>query len=109
MFDELLKLAGIESYDSLNPEEKRTFSEWVSKIETNTLTVDDARRYVSQLRAAVAEELATHDLSKEKDLYCKAKLKCYITLEMFLLAPEREKNAIYQQIKRAAQTMGKRS
>ena len=99
ILDKIAELTGLK-YEDLNAAEKETAMNWVRTISERELTLDDIRAFVLSMRRGVDNELATHKLSKEKDLFLKARLKNLILLEGFLNGPEEAKKALELYLKK---------
>ena len=99
MWDDILESFGIKNYDELNPVERETFHKMLETVERAQISLEDVKIHIRTIRQAVENELATHNLSKEQDLYLKARLKNYILLEALLDSPERARKALDQYIK----------
>lgn len=97
MLSKLLEKFGV-NYEDLNPSEKETLSQWVQSLQTNQLTLDGVKTYLKHLIEGVERELATYNLSREQDLFLKARLKNYLMLYDFLTAPDRAQKYIEQSL-----------
>jgi hypothetical protein len=96
--DELLESLGV-TYDELTPDEKHIYSQWYSDLEKRELTMSDIKQYVSDLCDVVCNEMSVPNLTKNQDLYLKARLKNYVLFKAFLSTPERAKKALEQDIR----------
>ncbi len=101
--DELAKSLGINThgvkYSEMTPDEKKTFESMLDSVRKHTLSVDMIRDYIHSMRDAVEQELTRFDLTKEEDLYLKARLRNYMLLESFLISPERAKKELEKALK----------
>ena len=108
----------LEKYDlkfeDLDSEELEVYKSWQKALEGNTLTLEDVRHYVNQLRDSVSAKLAESVVSKklikfwlfsitvksggDQDDYLKARLKNLMLLDAMLSSPERAKRMIEKQI-----------
>ena len=86
------------NYEDLNAAEKETLNEWVHSLETNELTLEKVKDYMKYLIEAVEREMATYDLSKNQDLFLKARLKNYLMISDFLTSPDKARKHIEQSI-----------
>lgn len=96
--DELLEALGL-SYDQLNDAERSTYQKYYEDVSTREMTITDVKEFIKNLRMAVDEKLAIHNLSKEEDLFLKARLQNYIVLEAFLSGPEIARKRLEEWIK----------
>lgn len=93
MLDEILKRFDLK-YEDLTTAEKDTLSGWIVALQNNAVTTESVRMYFAQMRRGVEEELTKHNLSKEQDLFLKARLRNYMLVEDFLTGPEKAKEAL---------------
>ena len=96
MLDEILEKQGLK-YEDLNPVEKETYNAKV--FDLKTLNVGDVLSHIQDMKNSIALQLTEIELSDEKDLMLKARLKNYLLLEAFLTAPERAEKAIRDSLK----------
>lgn len=99
--DEILKTAGIKDFDDLSDNERVTYFKMLEVAESGKVTLEHIKKSIKSMREGVEFTLATEDLSERKDLFLKARLKCYILLESVFERPERAKEML-EQYNRAA-------
>ena|SRR3989338_8060776 len=92
------EIAGF-SFEDLTESERETVMRWTRAAGSKEITIDGLREFFVTLRMAVDGELATHNLSKEQDLFLKARLKNLIALEAFLNGPKKINEALDQYLK----------
>lgn len=101
--DELAKSLGINThgakYADMTPDEKQTFHAMLDTVKHRTLTIEDVRGYLGLMRSAVEQELTKFNLSKEEDMFLKARLRNYMLFESFLIGPERAKQELEKALK----------
>jgi hypothetical protein len=85
-------------YEDLTPVERDTLNQWMQSLSHKQLTVPIVTEYVRKLIEAVERELATYNLSKEQDLFLKARLKNFLMLHDFLTAPDKAQKHIEQSL-----------
>ena len=88
------------SFDELKYAERETVMGWMNDLDKQKVTPETILSYIVSLRRAVDNELATHNLSKNQDLFLKARLKNLILLEGFMKGPEEAKKALENYVKR---------
>jgi hypothetical protein len=99
MLWQLLKDRNI-NYEELNTAERETLETWLKAAQGTEMTVQKVSEYLQAMKDAVANELATHSLPREEDIFLKARLKNYILLLAFLSTPDKAKKALEDAIKR---------
>jgi hypothetical protein len=97
-FDDLLSAIGVKSYDELTPDEKQTYQKWYETMNTRAVEKEDILDFVRIMKVSVEKELANHSLTKEQDLFLKARLKNYVIFEEFLSTPDRARKALENMI-----------
>lgn len=98
---EVLEAAGIKDFDELRDFEKADYFRLLEISEAGKITLEDVKASIKRMREGLEFALATEDLSERKDLFLKARLKCYILLESVFDKPERARQ-ILEQYKRLA-------
>lgn len=98
--DELLKLFGVKdlTYDELTKEERETFHMWVDGLRKSTLTTDNVKDYVRQLRDSVELELTKPGLTHDNDLFLKARLRNLMLIDAMLTLPEKAQKLLKKQV-----------
>lgn len=101
--DEILQAMGFNTngarWDSMTPDERETARQWVESVQQNQMTVDRIKDFIGRMRQSVEAELTKHDLSKEQDLFLKARLRNLLMLDAFLKTPEEAKKALQTALK----------
>jgi hypothetical protein len=96
------------NYENLNSAERETLNKWLEALSQNELTVEKIKDYVVHLVNATEKDLADVKEStsfwsllfrRKQDIFLKARLKNYLTLQDFLTAPEKAKKHIEQSLK----------
>jgi hypothetical protein len=93
---EILEKAGIKDFDDLKDYEKDTYFKLLEIAESGKITLDDIKSSIKRMREGLEFTLASEDLSKNKDIFLKARLKNYILLESVFDRPERAKEMLDQ-------------
>lgn len=88
LFEELLEAIGVTSYEELKPDEREAYQALFDKASSKPLTIEDFRTAVHDLRVALDKEIATHHLTKKRDLFLKARLANCIFFEEILMSQE---------------------
>jgi hypothetical protein len=98
--DELVKLLTGKDipYDQLRPDEKTYFHGLLDKVRRHTLTIEDVRTYIRQLREAVEMELTKPSLGHDDDLFLKARLRNLMLLDAMLTLPEKAEQLMKRQM-----------
>jgi uncharacterized protein YpuA (DUF1002 family) len=91
--DKLLEKFGLR-YEDLNTIEKDTLSQWMQSINRGTLTIENIRDYIKQMKDSVEIELTRTNLNKVEDSFLKARLRNYMLFEGMLGGPDKAKNAL---------------
>lgn len=99
VLDRIAELTGLK-FEDLNQAERETAMGWVSSMAEKEITLDDIKNFVIGMRQSVDNELAIDSLTKNRDLYLKARLKNLIMLEAFLTSPEKAKKALELYLKK---------
>lgn len=86
-------------FEELTEDERKSYMDWMKVLKGQPVTLEQIKDFVTKLRLAVDSELASEKLNPKQDLFIKARLKCYITLEAFLNGPEQAKKAMESYIK----------
>lgn len=94
--EEWLNSLGIKDFDELHEDEKKEYLKWLNLAEKSQISLDDIKKHVKEMRMSVEFSLATHKLSKNNDLFLKARLKNYILLENLFERPQRAKDMLEQ-------------
>lgn len=92
----ILERSGIKDFDSLTDVERETYFKMLEVAESGKITLEDWQKNVKKMRESVDYSLATDDLSPVKDLFLKARLRCYLLMEAFFEKPERAKEMLQQ-------------
>lgn len=93
--------AGIKDFDELTEVEKDSYLKMLEIAELGKVTLEDFKKHVKRMRESVEYSVATDELTKNKDLFLKARLKCYILMEAFFEKPERASEMLEQYGKQA--------
>jgi len=100
IYDKILKDQAL-GYEDLTTAEQETYNK--SNFAPKTLSVGDVKNYVSYMKNSIALQLTNTSLDDElKIVLLQARLKNYILLEMFLLAPEKAEEAFKKQVAKKA-------
>ncbi len=93
IIDKITEVTGL-GFEDLKGDERETVMNWINAIESREVSLDSVRAFITGMRLAVDNELATDNLSKKKDMFLKARLKNLIALEGYLEGPEKAKKAL---------------
>lgn len=96
--DQILEKYNLK-YEDLSRAEQETLHGWLQALSQNELTVRDIKAYVSQMKDAVANELASTSHNSKQDLFLKARVKNYILLEAFLTKADKAKEILEKSLK----------
>lgn len=102
--DQLLEERGLKLED-LQGEAKEQYFEWLNMLETQPLSIEDMKSYLSAEKVKIELSLTEEPEFKyhffglfkrenRKHLFLKARLRNYLLLEQFLQSPETKKKAI---------------
>lgn len=81
-------------YEDLKPAEKETLNGWMEAIESNQLSVEKIKMYISNMKESVEQELTKVGHESKQDILLKARLRNYILLEAFLTSPDKARKAM---------------
>src|SRR5438445_485278 len=90
-------------FEDLNSQERDTLQKWSEAWQKNQLSVEKIKEFIAGLVNAVQKELADVREStsffswlfhRKKDIFLKARLRNYLTIQDFLIGPERAKKFI---------------
>jgi hypothetical protein len=93
---EVLTSAGIKDFDELTAVEKESYFKLLEVAESGKITLEDFQKNVKKMRESIDYALAVEDLGVTKDIFLKARLKCYIIFEAFFEKPERAREMLEQ-------------
>lgn len=93
---DILASAGVKDFDELTSIEKETYFKMLEVAESGKITLEDFQKNIKRMRESVEFILAVEDLNPAKDLFLKARLKCYILMESFFEKPERASEILEQ-------------
>lgn len=93
MIDEFLSKFNIK-YEQLNEAEKETLTGWLENLSKTQISVEEIKNYVRKMADGVAKELAVDELPRNKDIFLKARLRNYLLLYDFLIAPQEARNSL---------------
>lgn len=85
---------GVDKYDDLTSEEKKTYHEYEKVLAGRELTSDEVRQFFNTRIEHAIEKLTTEDLAKDVDLFYRVELKLLRKLTVFLDTPKREKEQL---------------
>jgi hypothetical protein len=96
--DKLLEKQGLK-YEDLNYSERETYHS--TNFNVDAINSGKLKEHVTEMKNSIAMQLTDVDPIQEphKDLQLKARLKNYIMLEAFLLAPEKAQKAVEDSLK----------
>ncbi len=81
-------------YEDLRSDERETLNVWLQALQQGQLTLEKVKSYVTGMRESIEQEVTKVGLTKEQDLFLKARLRNYILLEGFLSTPEKAKEQL---------------
>lgn len=99
VLDKISELTGLK-FEDLKPVERETAMNWIQTMAEREIGLEDVRMFINSMRVAVDGELAVSNLSREQDLYLKARLKNLIMLEAFITSPEKAQKALELYLKK---------
>lgn len=85
---------GVDKYDDLTAEEKKTYHEYEKVLQGRELTSKEVRQFFDTRIEHAIEKLTTEDLQKDVDLFYRVELKLLRKLVVFLDSPKREKEQL---------------
>ena len=91
--DELLASLGLK-FEELTEEERNFYLQALELQASSQLTLEKWKEYITAMKNSVAEELAVHDMPRDKELLMKGRLKNYILMEAFFQSPEKAKRLL---------------
>ena len=81
-------------YNDLKVTERETLQSWIEALGQKKLTLESVKEYVISMKSSVEQELTKVGHESKQDIFLKARLRNYMLLEAFLLAPEKAKKAL---------------
>ena len=81
-------------YEDLKPAEKETLNGWMEAIESNQISVEKIKMYISAMKESVEQELTKVGHESKQDILLKARLRNYMLLEAFLISPDKARKAM---------------
>lgn len=115
MIEELLHKFGI-SRSSLSAVEMDTIDGWARALQSKRLAPEDILTYINAMIDGVEREIAGYEVPatftallfrKKRRVYLEARLYNYIMLRDFLIAPEKAKKYVENQLKNLSHQVGK--
>lgn len=94
MLNNLLKKLGVDSYDQLTEEEKKTYREYEDILTGRKITDDEVKAFFAQDIEETLTKLESSQLDTREDTFLKMRLSFVRKLAAFLDAPEREKKQL---------------
>ena len=85
---------GIKDYDELSLDERETYRKMLEISESSKLSFDDVKNHIKSMRESVEFSLATEKLTKDQDIFYKARLKNYNLLEALFDRPEKARKML---------------
>lgn len=95
IMDRVLEEHGL-NYEDLNPAERETYNK--SNFQIKTINIGDIKNNISYMKNSIALQLCDTDGKDVNDKLLKARLKNYILLQSFLLAPEKAQEALNKRL-----------
>lgn len=102
--DELiLSKLGVKSYEELNESEKATFDNMVRTLEGKTLTLENVRDYVHQLKNAIIDQLIKEPeytnvfifkVLNRQHVFLKARLRNIVLIDNMIHSPVKAKKSL---------------
>lgn len=89
-----LRKIGVDKYDDLTEEEKKTYLEYERVLQGREITSEEVRQFFDTRIEHAIEKLTTEDLHKDVDLFYRVELKLLRKLVVFLDTPKREKEQL---------------
>ena len=91
--DQILQKFGLK-YEDLSAAERQTLQGWMAALESNQLTLQMVKSFVSSLRDNIEDELAKADNGTKQDIFLKARLRNIMLIEAFMSSPDKAKQRI---------------
>jgi integrase len=89
-----LRKLGVNNYDELTEEEKRTYREYEKVLQGRELTSKEVRQFLDAQIEDSIQKLTNTRLSERDDTFLKMQLQFLRRLTVFLDAPKREKEQL---------------
>jgi hypothetical protein len=93
MLDRLLEKLGVK-YESLTPEERKTYQAWADVLITKDPTLDDVKNLLAAESARAFEELQKWDNTPARELYYKALSHLVTTMHKLIATPAAQRDAL---------------
>ena len=86
------------TYETLSPEERKTFNSWRDALSGRKLTDDDTKNFLDTELDDAVRKLTSTKLDTREDTFLKMKVDFIIKTKEFLAIPEKERAMVEQQI-----------
>lgn len=96
--DDYLEKLGL-TYEELKPAERAEYQRLYSALQTKSISIEDMRTHLENMREIIEVELEKTTNSKQEDIFLKARLKNIRLEQAFLLGPEKARAAMERSIK----------
>lgn len=98
MLDALLEKLGVK-YESLTPEERKTYQAWADVLIGKDPTLDDVKNLLAAESARAFEELSKWDNTPTRELYYKALTHLATTMHKLIATPAAQRDALKVHLK----------
>lgn len=100
LLEKLFKEKGIESRNDLNEMEKKTYDAWNERLMKDKPSIDDLEEFIEGEIKKLTEKVIEPDLSKEEDLYLKARIADYKAILKIIERPTKDREQLKSHIKK---------
>jgi hypothetical protein len=93
MLNALLEKLGLK-YESLTPEERKTYQVWAETLAKTDVTIDDVKVFLAAESERAVEELKKWENTPAQELYYKALAHLTDMLQKFISTPAGQRDAL---------------
>ena len=106
IIDDILSKTGLK-YEQLKSAERDTLNQWIQALDSNQLTVERVKGYISTLKDTVENELASEPeyiqvfifkFRNDRNVFLKARLRNLLLIDALLTSPAKAKEALNRAI-----------
>jgi hypothetical protein len=98
ILDKIFEKKGINSFDELTLEERKTYERWTEILDKPKISVSDIQTFLQKEDQRLQQELLDYQNSERKQIFLQASSRLTRMLIAIITAPEQEKKQLQVQI-----------
>lgn len=98
LLEKFLRKIGVQKYEDLNEEEKKTFREWEESLSGRQITQKEYREFLERELSEAIVRLTEIDLTKEAETFRKVEVRLLKKILNFMDMPIVEKKILEEQL-----------